>query len=481
MHPAGVAKLDKQFIRPLLILLFAVLVIVFAFPHIPEQETEHLAIKRMDIIGQLLGKGNPPLADSIALEVAQKRSTAKELEALESFWDKLAAYNPNRKGQLRIAYFGDSIIEGDLVSGTLRKNLQDIYGGHGVGLVGITSIVNEFRKTIVHRFSPNWQSKSFMNDHSGSLGILGHSYIPQNWLMQERSITPPAVTESDSLLPADSLKVEEPQKIKERVPYPGPAWVEYQGSSFAGGARTFSHIRLFYSKAPEQTVINVIYDDQSLHSHKLIPSDELQVLDLSLDEPVRKLRVEFPAHKPVHVYGFSFDEPRGIYVDNISIRGFSGMYFHRIPSDLLDAFARELAYDLVILQYGENVSNPKNTDYEFYRKGMIKSVEHIKASMPEVPILIISAHDRSVRTASGYQTSPDIPILVHAQSQVASETGSAFWNLFSQMGGLNSMKDWVNASPALAGKDYTHFTLRGAAKVGEMLFKLINNQPQELE
>jgi lysophospholipase L1-like esterase len=154
------------------------------------------------------------------------------------------------------------------------------------------------------------------------------------------------------------------------------------------------------------------------------------------------------------------------------------MYFNRIPSNLLDAFARHLKYDLVILQYGENVSNPKTTNYDFYRKGMIKSIEHIKASLPGVPILVISAHDRSVKTASGYQTSPDIPILVHAQSQVAEETGSAFWNLFSEMGGLNSMKDWVNASPALASKDYTHFTVKGAAKVGEMLLKVINSQPE---
>ncbi|MGI6198238.1 MAG: hypothetical protein ACOYIS_03805 [Candidatus Cloacimonadaceae bacterium] len=472
--------IDKQFVRPLLILLFAILIIVLVFPLIPEWDNDVFPIKRMDVIGQILGKDSLVVADSVALEVAQKRSTAKELQPLESFWEKLDEHQKGRRGQLRIAYFGDSIIEGDLVSGTLRKELQALYGGQGVGLVGITSIVNRFRKTIVHSFSPNWQSISFMTKSSVPLGILGHTYIPQSYQVKERTITPEEAPTDDSLATADTTVVAEPQKVKERVPYGGPAWVEYSGTSFAGGATTFSHIRLFYSKAPEQTEVTVIYDGETRAQYTLIPSDELQVLNLSPTSPIRKIRLEFPAHKPVHVYGLSFDQPSGIYVDNISIRGFSGMYFSRIPSKLLDAFARHLNYDLVILQYGENVSNPKTTSYDFYRRGMIKSVEHIKASMPEVPVLIISAHDRSVKTASGYQTSPDIPILVHAQSQVAEETGSAFWNLFSEMGGLNSMSNWVNASPALASKDYTHFNLRGATKVGEMLLKVINNQPEEL-
>ena len=472
--------IDKQFVRPLLILLLAVLIIVLVFPLIPEWDNEVFPIKRMDVIAQIMGKDSLVVADSVALEVAQKRSTAKELQPLESFWEKLEEHAESKRGQLRIAYFGDSIIEGDLVSGTLRKELQALYGGQGVGLVGITSIVNRFRKTIIHSFSPNWQSISFMNKSSVPLGILGHTYIPQSFQVKERTITPEEVATDDSLATADTTAVVEPQKVKERVPYGGPAWVGYAGTSFAGGATTFSNIRLFYSKAPEETQITVIYDGETRTQHTLIPSDELQVLNLSPSSSIKKIRLEFPAHKPVHVYGLSFDQPTGIYVDNISIRGFSGMYFSRIPSHLLDAFARYLNYDLVILQYGENVSSPKTTNYDFYRKGMIKSVEHIKASLPNVPILIISAHDRSVKTASGYQTSPDIPILVQTQSQVAEETGSAFWNLFSEMGGLNSMSNWVNASPALASKDYTHFTVRGAAKVGQMLLKVINNQAEEL-
>ncbi len=72
-----------------------------------------------------------------------------------------------------------------------------------------------------------------------------------------------------------------------------------------------------------------------------------------------------------------------------------------------------------------------------------------------------------------YQTSPDIPILVNAQSDMAKTTGSAFWNLFEAMGGLDSMKSFVHASPPLASKDYTHFNAAGASKIAMMLLDVI--------
>ncbi|MEZ4850537.1 MAG: hypothetical protein R3B93_18375 [Bacteroidia bacterium] len=54
----------------------------------------------------------------------------------------------SRKGKTRIAYFGDSMIEGDLITQSLRNDLQELLGGQGVGFVPITSQTYGFRKTI---------------------------------------------------------------------------------------------------------------------------------------------------------------------------------------------------------------------------------------------------------------------------------------------------------------------------------------------
>ena len=104
---------------------------------------------------------------------------------------------------------------------------------------------------------------------------------------------------------------------------------------------------------------------------------------------------------------------------------------------------------------------------------MLATMRHLQQTLPGVPILLIGAHDRGVKIDGRVQTSPDIPLLVSVQSEVARETGCAFWNLFEAMGGHDSMLAYVNSSPPLAGKDYTHFTRAGAKRIGAKLHRLI--------
>ena len=81
---------------------------------------------------------------------------------------------------VRIAYFGDSFIEADILTGDLRDMLQARFGGCGVGYVDITSGTYGFRKTLRHSFA-GWTSKG-VNDSTGydrkRIGPSGHYFIP---------------------------------------------------------------------------------------------------------------------------------------------------------------------------------------------------------------------------------------------------------------------------------------------------------------
>jgi lysophospholipase L1-like esterase len=250
-------------------------------------------------------------------------------------------------------------------------------------------------------------------------------------------------------------------------------WVEYKAVDIAGGAGSFASIRLYYSDANDSSKVFVSYDSGVKQSHGLSSRQGVQQLDLSPHSPVKSIRLEFPRHDPIQVYGVSFDADKGVYVDNYPIRGYSGMYFSRIHESVLSDFQQHLQYDLVILQYGENVSNPANKHYTNYKNAMKRTVEHIQQAMPKVPVLIISAHDRSIKDASGYKTSPDIPILVKTQAELAHETDSAFFNLYEAMGGYNSMIGLVSQKPPLASSDYTHFNRRGADFVAGLLMSFL--------
>ncbi|NLW19399.1 MAG: hypothetical protein GXY81_06905 [Candidatus Cloacimonetes bacterium] len=466
----------RVFWRPFLVAAGAVLLLILIAPLIPANENSIFSIKKFDLLAKLKGTGETTELDSVVV-AARELQIDDELQALEPFLHKIHDFQKGSGETLRIAFYGDSIIEGDLLTETLRARLQEEYGGHGVGLVPITSIVSGFRQTIRHSFSKNWETVSFMKrgENRFPLGMIGYTFIPRTWYYEESVIETkeqPAVFDSLGNLVSAAVQGSS-RKEGKRYGASGPSWVEYSGSKAKGGANDFRRIRLFYSHASANSKVTVNLDGGEDMVRSLTPGEGVQMLDLSPSSPVSKVRLTFSPTDPIHVYGVSFDDRSGLYVDNLSVRGYSGMYFDAIPASILSSFQRYLDYDLVVLQYGGNVSSPQTRDYSRYKNGMIQTVRHIQSAMPGVPILLIGVQDRSTNQGGVYQTAPDIPILVKAQSEMAHETGAAFWNLFKAMGGLNSMPTYVNARPQLAARDYTHFTRSGADKLAEMLHKVI--------
>lgn len=79
----------------------------------------------------------------------------------------------------RIAFFGDSMIEGDLISSTVRYKLQKKFGGAGVGFVSAVDNIAGFRKTIYHSSSGNWKTNSILQPaYISKTGISGYVFNP---------------------------------------------------------------------------------------------------------------------------------------------------------------------------------------------------------------------------------------------------------------------------------------------------------------
>ena len=121
----------------------------------------------------------PP--DSAEVAAKTKAPTVPNLGGLSSF---LAALRQTKAdgSPVRIAYFGDSMIEGDLITGDLRNSLQTAFGGSGVGYVPINSITADFRATIHQTFSPDWYEYNLVSDKLPAkcpLGISGHAFLPR--------------------------------------------------------------------------------------------------------------------------------------------------------------------------------------------------------------------------------------------------------------------------------------------------------------
>lgn len=76
---------------------------------------------------------------------------------------------------------------------------------------------------------------------------------------------------------------------------------------------------------------------------------------------------------------------------------------------------------------------------------------------------------------------PLIPALKLALRNEMLSRGAGYWDLYDVMGGEGSMVQWVEAEPALAVKDYIHFTPKGASWVGKRLAAALEILQQQYE
>ena len=365
----------------------------------------------------------------------------KGSQYLIPFYEKLFQLETNQKGNVRIAYFGDSMTDGDMIVQDLRNNYQARFGGKGVGFVAITSESAASRSSIAHEFSANWKMQSYLNVKNPirAFGVNGHVFFDNDTINK--------------------------------------SWVKFKASKAKFTAQ-LDNPTLFYGSSDNQNgQINYIVGKDTLRK-KLIANNLLNTIKLS-ETSLKTLKVDFIKAKSVPIYGFNFDDGKGVHVDNFSQRGNSGIPISKFNVDLMLAFQQKLNYDLIVLHYGTNVLNYGTKDYSWYDKSMTRTVNRLKACFPGVAILIISSADKASKYDLEMKTDSAVVPLTLAQKRYALKTQSGFINLYTLMGGDGSMTKWVEEEPALANKDYTHFNFRGAKKVAGILYDQISKGYEE--
>jgi lysophospholipase L1-like esterase len=343
------------------------------------------------------------------------------------YFIKALANTKNNGSTLRIAFYGDSFIEGDVFCGSFRDTLQSIFGGRGVGYVPITSDVAGFRNTIKHSFS-NWTTSSLVSkrDSLAELGPSGYCFIPQE-----------------------------------------NNWVEYHPSK-QRFLREFEDVKLYYKNRKD--AILHYYIDTLESSEPLKASEKIEEWTYE-GKGLKSVRFEFFPYDSLWVYGASFEKRGGIYVDNFSLRGNSGMNLTSVEQEMYTEFNRYRKYKLIILQFGLNLIVEETLNYNAYAKRMVAVIKKLKKIFPESSFLLLSISDKSSNVNGSFQTAEAIPAMRNAQRLIAKETGIAFWDMYEAMGGENSMVMYAEAKPALAAKDYTHLNFRGGKKLAGALAK----------
>ncbi|MBF4492818.1 SGNH/GDSL hydrolase family protein [Flavobacterium sp. JLP] len=364
----------------------------------------------------------------------------KGYQYLISFYEKLYQLEKNPESHVRIAYYGDSMTDGDLIVQDVRSNYQERFGGNGVGFVSITSESAASRGSIKSVYSKNWKTQSYLNVKKpiSPFGVNGHVFF------------------------ANDIK--------------NTTWVQYEAGT-AKNVATLDNPTLFYGRASKKGKVNFIIGKDTIHKN-LVPNNLINTLKVSSGS-LKAFKANFVNADSIPIYGFNFDNGKGVHVDNFSQRGNSGLPISMFNANVMQSFNNSLKYDLIILHYGTNVLNYGTKNYSWYERGMTKAVDKIKESFPGVSILIISTADKSTKYDLEMKSDSAVVPLMKAQKKYALDTESGFVNLYTLMGGDGSMVKWVDETPARANKDYTHFNQRGAKAIGKLVYDQLNKGYEE--
>lgn len=346
---------------------------------------------------------------------------------LQRLYDKLL----DGSQPVRIAFMGDSFVEGDILTADLREMLQETFGGGGVGFVPAASPFTGFRQT-VKTTSKGWTPYNIMQRKSVPDPYAGDFFV-SGWVA---AATDGASTRWD--MTSRRRHLEECSRAR----------------------------LLFISRSPSQ--VSVTLND-----------GEVRTFGFEGDEVVRQIVVEEPQIRSLEMkvergadgftaYGADFDDLKGVSVDNFSIRSNNGQAMFWTSPSVNAQINSMRPYDLVILQYGLNIMQADRHDYSLYAEQVEKMIRFVRSCFPQAAVVVMGVSDRSQRGEDGIVPMESARDLSQWQRSAAEACGAAYWDTYGAMQRLGGMTSFVDNG--WAGKDYTHINYAGGAQVARALF-----------
>jgi lysophospholipase L1-like esterase len=388
-------------------------------------------------------------ADSLRNTIHLIQFPGNNREILYPAFRSMKSAKTNGK-MVHILHYGDSQIENDRITSFLRNKLQSKFGGMGIGLVPPAQVYN-FQYSLLQENSDNWYRYTLYGNIDTT--IKHKRFGP---LAVFASFTPPY----------DSTISQSPETRE--------AWVSFNESQYSySNTKKFSECRMFYGYNM-QPFLTEVYTGDELYDADMHPSLEgYNVLTWKFPEAISSLKILFKGEQSPEIYAFALESNAGIYVDNIPLRGSSGLVFTKIDPRLLKKMFSELDVKLLILQFGGNVVPNVVDNYNYYERWFYNQLKRLKSIDPDLPIIVIGVADMSIKEKDKYVSYPNIEKVRDALKNAAFKAGVAFWDMYEAMGGKNSMPGWVHAKPPLATSDYVHFNPRGAKIIAHMFYNAL--------
>lgn len=379
----------------------------------------------------------PANKDSLQRSVYRIRFAGENEALLDPFFHKLDGVASGEIRQTRILHFGDSQIENDRMTALLRYRLQKLFGGTGSGLVQAIPLYSG--------------SMAYQQDQQGDW--LRYTFFGKR----------------DSTIGHNSYGI---MGAFSSVPQPQEGYLPMLHYRFnrARQSGRCDRIRIYLHSYVDSAEVIFQVNNEWTDTMKYIP-DGFSAVDFSYQTGISDVKILFNLPKGGRIYGISFESSRGIQVDNVAMRGGSGLIFTKMDRSQLTAMLDHLNPGMILLQYGGNVVPYIDPDY--YQRAFKRELMFFRQVCPDVPVIVIGPSDMSEKENGIFMTYHSLEAVRDALKRAALESGCGFWDLYEAMGGHNSMPSFVHADPPLASTDYVHFTALGVNLVAEMFYNAL--------
>ena len=355
-------------------------------------------------------------------------------------WDRLYEKLLWNKEQVRVAFMGDSFVEGDILTADLRELLQDTFHGGGVGFAPVASPFTGFRQTI-KTTSKGWTPYNIMQRKSAP-APYAEDFFVSGWVAKASA---GASTRWDMTTKRRHLEEVERARL---------LFICRQRAEI-GLKLNDGEERVFFFEGDE-VVRQIVVEQEQIRS--------LEMTILSGAETFTGI-------------GAEFDSKKGVAVDNFSIRSNNGQAMFWSNASVNSQINTMRPYDLVILQYGLNIMQAERHNYSLYGEQVEKMISYVESCFPGAAVLVMGVSDRSQKGEDGIKPMESAKLLTQSQREASQNKGVAFWDTYAAMQRMGGMTEFV--TNGWAGKDYTHINYAGGARIARELYYAILKGAEE--
>jgi lysophospholipase L1-like esterase len=355
---------------------------------------------------------------------------------LRRFIAALRARAKGRKTRVRVVIYGDSHIAGELLSGRLRRRLQERYGNGGPGFV------------LLGR--PWWTYRRFGVYQSADRKWRSERYWPRYSRRRRR--------------PRDDLYGVAGISTHNRPRHRRIAWVEPR-RALKGRAE------LHYLEQPKGGWFELTTDGKTwprISTRGRKKAARVHVIKLA--QKTRRIEVRVGGGE-VRLYGVDLiaDDP-GVIVDAFGLNGARADVQLKWNESLQKQQLARLNPQLVVLAYGSNEIDSVGLSVKWLEQHYSQVIARIQRMVPKADCLIVGPPDQArYRRRLRWHQPPRLDAIVALQRRLAKRHRCAFWDQRAAMG-RGAIFSWVQNHPKLAVRDHVHFTVRGYQLLGEALY-----------